>query len=810
MKRIALSISTVFFALILCAQSNIESPKVRTSVYHATSKPLREMKVIVPGAVDQRTTSKTIDNPSLEKEDWLTELSERMPADQPLSNVQSRQGNRSLGAPFVNVEGVDNLQSVAPADPNGDVGLNYYVQTVNASFAVFDKSGNLVYGPIHNTSLWESLPGPWEGTFSFGTDPVFKYDHLANRWVMTAFSINSEDDLYFELVAVSTSSDPLGSYNLYAFQFDDFNDYPKLAIWHDAYYITYNMFRDGNRIEPRITALDKDAMIAGEPEARMIEFVYDEGLRHNIPYCTDIEGFQISPDIPNYILSPVANPMSDPPFAALHLYEFSVDWEHPDSSTLEFVQAFPQQGGMEGFDKNAVQPGGSPPIDALEFRLMYPVSYRDFGTHESIVACRTLRFPGEHFHKRWYELRRDTGDWYIHQSGSYLRDGIERWMGSINMNGKGDIALGYTASSNDLYPSVRYTGRLRGDSLNKMTIREINAFGSDVPVDNQPGTSGRNRWGDYSSMSIDPVGDTTFWYTSMYPISPVTFGNWTTRIIAFNLREDALNIRAEAGLDRLICDTDRITTNAFASNYSKIFWTSSGDGIFGDEEAINTTYILGSEDKNQGEVVLTLHAVGYAPGEEVTDSLTVYWRNNPIADAGMDTTICNDQSYMLEGEVMFVDSFRWETVRANSGTFSDPRDLNAIFTPSNLDIFRGFADLELLVYNSRACDPLAEDEVRINLEACTDIEDPVGNRWMVDLQPNPFEQEFTVTISGPGSDTFTLEIYNQNGRKLFNGTYRPGSGGYSHTYDLRKQPAGTYYLRLYNETTAVTRQIIKR
>ena len=136
----------------------------------------------------------------------------------------------------------------APPDTNMAVGATQVVQWVNESFAVFNKStGALVYGPAAGNTLWAGFGGGCQ-TNNDG-DPIVAYDKLNQRWIVTQFSVSTTP--YLECVAVSTTSDATGTYNRYAFDYGttQFNDYPKLGVWPDAYYMTTNQFLNGGNFD---------------------------------------------------------------------------------------------------------------------------------------------------------------------------------------------------------------------------------------------------------------------------------------------------------------------------------------------------------------------------------------------------------------------------------------------------------------------------------------------------------------------------------------------------------------------------------
>ena len=185
---------------------------------------------------------------------------------------------------------------------------------------------------------------------------------------------------------------------------------------------------------------------------------------------------------------------------------------------------------------NISQPGTNRKLDALSSRLMYRLQYRNFGTYSTLVTNHTVDVGSNQGGVRWYELRNSGSSWSIYQEGTYAPDANNRWMGSIAMDGYGNIALGYSISSSTIYPSIRFVGRYKDDLLDQMTVSEQSVIaGSGY----QSGIYGR--WGDYSMMSVDPNDDATFWYTTEY-IQTSGTANWQTRIASFTLGFD-LNIK---------------------------------------------------------------------------------------------------------------------------------------------------------------------------------------------------------------------------------------------------------------------------
>jgi hypothetical protein len=180
-----------------------------------------------------------------------------------------------------------------------------------------------------------------------------------------------------------------------------------------------------------------------------------------------------------------------------------------------------------------LQKGGPQGLDVLGDRLMFRLAYRNFGDHESLVLNHSVKVDTR-VGIRWYEVRNSIRGPQVYQQGTYAPDDaltnpLSRWMGSVAMDKRGDLAAGYSASGPNDYPSLRYTGRAVGDPLGALTQAEQVLY-----TGTGPQTEAEGRWGDYSDLSVDPADDCTFWYTSEYLASDVVvIGTWRTRIGSF-------------------------------------------------------------------------------------------------------------------------------------------------------------------------------------------------------------------------------------------------------------------------------------
>ena len=428
-----------------------------------------------------------------------------------------------LGQGFTGPQGTMNDVYVPP-DTNGIVGPQDYVQIVNADFAIFNKDpgrgavGTVRYGPVAINTLWSGFGGLCQ-TDNNG-DPVVTYDSIANRWVISQFAVSNPDPNFYQCVAVSTTSDPTGSYYRYSFAYTNFPDYPKMGLWPDAYYITYNLFNAAGTsfLGAEDCALNRAQMLTGAA-ATQICFITSNSYGSLLPATFD-GATQPPAGSPNYAVALNT-------FTSLGLWKFHVDWATPANSTFTGPTSIAVPSYSEACSGGACipQPGTTQQLDSLADRLMYRLAYRNFGTYESLVVDHSIR-SGSTAGMRWYELRSPGATPTLYQSGDYVPDTTNRWMGSIAQDQSGDMAMGFSTSSSSVHPGISVTGRLAGDPLGQMSQGETSLI---VGSGSQTSYS---RWGDYSAMTIDPADGCTFWYTNEYLPADGNF-NWKTRIGAF-------------------------------------------------------------------------------------------------------------------------------------------------------------------------------------------------------------------------------------------------------------------------------------
>jgi hypothetical protein len=434
-------------------------------------------------------------------------------------------------APILNFDG--QTSPYYPPDCNGAAGPNHYMQTINSTYAIYNKSGTLMAGPTNMNLLF----GTVTGSGCNDGDPLILYDEQASRWLAVEFSICGAND--YMLIAVSTTSDPTGTWYKYSFDVADMPDYEKFGIWQDGYYMA-----DNNASSNDIYVFQRSVMLTGGTSPGMVAF-------DNPNRPSSIDGFMCIPPVDNDgAFAPAGAPgifiaFNDDAIAGgsdqLWIYELAVNWTTPSSSTFGRVQ----QLAVSPFDSdfgndwtNIAQPGTTQQLDAIPQVIMNVPQYRNFGTYQTIVCCHTVDVDAtDHAGVRWYELRRGTqtsGNWTVRQQGTYSPDIHSRWMGSISLNGSGKIGLGYSVSSSTVYPGIRYTGQSSSAYNAASGIMDIP---EEVIHTGSYAQTGYERWGDYSAMSVDPTDDQTFWFTTQYigtggarktKIASFKFGNTPT------------------------------------------------------------------------------------------------------------------------------------------------------------------------------------------------------------------------------------------------------------------------------------------
>ena len=398
--------------------------------------------------------------------------------------------------------------------------------------AIYDKNHNLLWGPYPGNTIWNGFGGPCDSCND--GDPVVLYDQLAGRWVISQFAVASGPP-YYQYVAVSQTSDPLGAWYRYSFTWPNnkFNDYPKLGVWPDGYYMTANQFVGNTWSGAGVAVMDRQSMLQGLPATIQYFDLYSVNANYGGMLPSTVDGPAPPAGTPNYFAE-VDDSSTIGTVDAMRIWSFHVDWSNPSSTTFGLSGSPNWTLPVAPFTpicpstRNCIsQPDTSRGLDAIGDRLMYRLQYRNFGGYQTLVVNHTVDAGGGVAGIRWYEMRNSGSGWSIYQQGTYAPDSDNRWMASAAMNGEGDIAIGFSVSSSSTYPSIRYAGRRATDPLGVLTQGETTLVSGHYSQ-----TSTYYRWGDYTTLNVDPSDDCTFWYTNEYLKSTST-ADWTTQIGSF-------------------------------------------------------------------------------------------------------------------------------------------------------------------------------------------------------------------------------------------------------------------------------------
>lgn len=546
---------------------------------------------------------------------------------------------------------------VSPPDTVGDVGPNHYVQCVNLACQVFNKNGTTASSVFTLRALFAGSGGTGDCSTLNDGDPIVNYDPLADRWMLSQFGVGNRAGagLAHQCVLVSQTADPTGAYFAYDFPIPEpyFNDYPKLGVWPDAYVMTAPLF-EGPVFGQGVFAFNRAKMLAGDPTAEAIFLDLTTaypGLGRILP--ADVDGVAPPAGAPNVLAGIAANELGDPQ-DGIRLLELKPNFSNPAATTLTelgfpggslavaaFDPTFTEVSGNCGFAFTSRDDLEQPApancgmrVDALSDRPMHRLGYRNFGTHESYVFTHTVDVnatapgatSGHLAGVRYYELRRTLpgGAFTVHEQATFSPDSDHRFMGSAAMDGQGNLAVGYSVSSSSTFPGVRVAGRLAGDPAGGLFQGELN-----LATGGRSQTSTGSRWGDYSTLSVDPADECTFWFTQEYydttapPMCSAT-ACWTTRIASFTMPGCTSAVPTTGTLQGTVTDANTTTGIVGA-----LVQTSNGNS------AITGAGGAYSMSVPAGTFSVTASKAGYGP--ETSTGVTVTGGGTTVRDFALST-----------------------------------------------------------------------------------------------------------------------------------------------------------------------------
>jgi hypothetical protein len=460
---------------------------------------------------------------------------------------QTTQGSRAAIEPVASFDGLgegftgQEFPGAAKAVGRGGidislaVGPDHIFEILNGNMAVFTKkgkkypaTGKLLYGAVPNNTVFAGFGGRCDT--SNNSDAVVRYDQLANRWLIVVPVFARP---YAMCYAVSATSDPLGLYCRYEFQRPLFPDYPRPAVWPDGY---YNPTSTSDDLLPDVITqkhdciADRNKMLKGLPATEQC-VVIDGGV---FMLNTDVDGKRLPPvGAPNIMMSTGGTQlMKIFEDDGIYFYKVHVDWNDASKTTVSAPQKItvpPYHYLCDGQLSSCVsQPGTGRRLDSQGDKLIQRLVYRNFGDHESILAEHSVATAAHGGGVRWYEFRLNKQrDPVLYQQGTYAPGGFYRWLGSMAMDRKGDIGIGYSFGGDPNYPGQRFAARMANDPKGQLTFHES------VLAEGHASQTGNLRWEDYTNIVVDPSDDCTFWFVGNYLKSGAASS--TTRIGSFVL-----------------------------------------------------------------------------------------------------------------------------------------------------------------------------------------------------------------------------------------------------------------------------------
>ncbi|MEI6455703.1 MAG: T9SS type A sorting domain-containing protein, partial [bacterium] len=527
-------------------------------------------------------------------------------------------------------------------------------------------------------------------------------------------------------------------------------------------------------------------MLTGDPGTQAVHFVLPQFGNPVSLLPADCDGAFPLPGTPNYYAAILGGD--------LVIREFHADWTNPGASSFSAPFHLPvtpfsfQNMGIPQKDSDKL-------LTPLNDRLMYRLQFRNFGNYQAMVVNHTVDV-GSHVGVRWYELWKTSGNWFIRQQSTYAPDTLNRWMGSIAMDPAGNIALGYSVSDASVFPSVRITGRMKNDPLGEMTISEMTLFNG---TGSQTGIwSGQSRWGDYSSMTSDPIQPFCFWYTQEY-YQTTAVNAWRTRVASFSFA-NILGIEALAD-PAILCDSGEIQLNVKVSGGNGTYdfsWTSEPPGFV--SGIINpVAYPSGS----------TKYIVEVTSGDQVKqDTVLVSFIPPPMVFAGKDTSICRYVDVLpLAGYANNNISVLWSS--SGDGLFDNPEATNTHYHPGTNDKLHSELFLSLTAIPRSPCLPLTST-MRLVIDTCAGIGEESANLLRIALYPNPAKERLTVGISGIADNEVTFTFMDMRGLIIYQETVAAETSQLLSQTDLTGFPEGIVFLKVETRKSWVVRPFVIR
>lgn len=399
-----------------------------------------------------------------------------------------------------------------PPDPHLAVGPSDLILAVNSTWRIYNKFGGQVFSRTLGSWFANVLPANQTGISVF--DPWVIYDRVSSRFVLLALAKRNSDKFSRYLISVSDNSTASGNWCNWSLNAsvngstntNNWADYAKVGTTSNAIVLTSNQFNFPNPNQSfqytKVRFIRKSQIYSTScPAVSWWDF-------WNLRNADNSTAFTVQPAL-SYFASTTSYGINSYSGggARLTLWRFGTPSWPP--SLVRQSTLFPLSYTL---GPNAVQRGSSTRINTGDARLLDAV-WRASGlwtTHT--VGCTFAGDPTTRSCIRWYNINPGTN--VISQQRSFGNSGSYYYYPAITATATGNATIVFNRSGSTEYAGARYTGRRSTDPPNTLQGSANLASGQGCYV--RLDTSGRNRWGDYNGIGLDPTDERRTWIYSEY------------------------------------------------------------------------------------------------------------------------------------------------------------------------------------------------------------------------------------------------------------------------------------------------------
>lgn len=477
-------------------------------------------------------------------------------------NISGLRGDTTQPVTLQSFRGIPETNSI-PADPYIAVGPNHVVATVNTSFAIWTKDGRFIK-QIRASDFFAPV---LFGASPF--DPKVSYDHFENRWVMVWLDQDDASRAGWYLIAVSDDSDPNGSWNLWAMSSklngttnsDSWGDYQGVGFDQNALYLTSQQFVFNNgALYIKLRIIPKAQLLTTTPGAVNWFDIWNFKYPHLT--TTTIYG-TIRPSI---CYEPVTEyPLIHAPSNGANFFTI-LKVSNPTTNPSVALSNVTVTSYSSAGNANQLG-GGSMLIEGGGSSVRSEPPYK----RGRLWIVHSINNPSAFGYSALHYAKVDVANSTLEEEYIYGASGFWHFYSGIAIDQDENVGIVFNRSGLTEYAGAYFTSRL---------ATAAPGFSGSWAIQTGKGNyvkdfgSGRNRWGDYSGIWLDPVTKTNFFAFSMYAAATNTWGTWVNE---FRLKpyqgpkSVALTKTLEFGNIEVTYQSDTLT--AYLANYGNATWT---------------------------------------------------------------------------------------------------------------------------------------------------------------------------------------------------------------------------------------------